>query len=246
MRLGGDQRHVAREDHDGRVGVDVGRGRLHRAARAVGLGLDRDLDALGQPILEPALRIVDHDDLPGPGLLGRGYRPQNQRATAQRVQNLGQRGTHARSLAGSDDHDGGRRHRSHRSIEVLRHLRLLMGGGVTAAQRAFGSLRFWVRIQAPQCRFRPARCEHMFVPRYDEDELREVVAACAAISPRCFATSGCVRPAGTSGCSSAGWMPGTSRPSTSIGTPSAGPSDGTALPLAAVLVPRFDLPPRAR
>ena len=68
-RLGGDQRHVAREDHDRRVGVDVGRGRLHRAARAVGLRLDRDLDALGQPILEPALRIVDHDDLPGPGLL---------------------------------------------------------------------------------------------------------------------------------------------------------------------------------
>ena len=55
---------------------------------------------------------------PAPGLLGRGHRPQDQRATAERVQNLRQRGTHARSLAGSDDHDGGRGHRSHRSIEV--------------------------------------------------------------------------------------------------------------------------------
>ena len=83
---------------------------------AVGLVLDRDLDALGQPVLEPPLRVVDDDDLAGAGLLRGRDRPQDQRAAAERVQDLGQRGAHARSLAGGDDDDGGRGHRSHRSI----------------------------------------------------------------------------------------------------------------------------------
>ena len=54
--------------------------------------------------------------LPAPASGRRGHGPQDQRTAAERVQDLGQRGAHAGSFAGGDDDDGGRGHRSHRSI----------------------------------------------------------------------------------------------------------------------------------
>ena len=94
-------------------------------------------------------------DLAGAGLERRGHGPQDQRTAAERVQDLGQRGAHAGSFAGGDDDDGGRRHRSHRSIEL-------------AASRFDGESSnrpgHWVlvpgirvRVLAPQSAFRPAR-----------------------------------------------------------------------------------------
>src|SRR4051794_40012490 len=50
-----------------------------------------------------------------------------------------------------------------------------MGSGVKAALRTL-TPSVLVRIQAPQSRFVRARCEHVFVSRYTEAELREVVA----------------------------------------------------------------------
>ena len=133
-----------------------------------GSGWTATLDPLGQPVLQPPLRVVDHHDLAGARLLRGRDGPQDQRAPAERVQDLGQRGTHARSLAGGDDDDRGRGHRSHRSIgdrSEPGHWGVVQQAGhwvlVPANQ---------VRILAPQSASSPSerRCEHMFVPRYTE------------------------------------------------------------------------------
>ena len=143
----GDQRHVAGEHDDRRVGVDVRTGGRDRVTRAVRLLLDGDDDALRQPVLEPPLRVVDHHDLPGARLLRGEHGPQDQRAAADRVQDLGQRRAHARSFAGGDDDDGGRGHRSHRSIGLVARpalgSRLMAGLWVLVPAIS-------VRIRAPQ------------------------------------------------------------------------------------------------
>ena len=69
--------------------------------------LDRDLDALRQMVLEPPLRVVDHDHPPGAGVARRLHRPRDQRPPAQRMEDLGDGGAHAGALAGGEDHDGG-------------------------------------------------------------------------------------------------------------------------------------------
>ena len=112
----GDQRDVAGEHDDGRVGVDVRAGGRDRVTGAFRLLLDGDhrrpraagprAAASGCPPPRPSRR-------PPPA---RRHGPQDQRAAAERVQDLRQRGAHARSFAGGDDDDGGRGHRSHRSI----------------------------------------------------------------------------------------------------------------------------------
>ena len=106
-RLGGEQRDVAVDDHDRRRRIEQRGGGRHGVARALRLLLDRDLDALGQMVLEPPLRVVDHDHPPGPGVARRLHRPRDQRSPAQRVEDLRRCGAHAGALAGGEDHDGG-------------------------------------------------------------------------------------------------------------------------------------------
>ena len=64
-RLGGDERHVAVEDEH-RLVAQVRRRGLHGAAGPVGLGLDRQLDAVGQVALERALGPSTTTTLPAP------------------------------------------------------------------------------------------------------------------------------------------------------------------------------------
>ncbi len=107
-RLGGDQRHVAVDDHDGRAAVDVARRGGDGVPRAARLLLDGDLDAVGEVAVEAALRVVDDHDAVGAGGLRREQGPEDHRAPADRVEDLGERGAHARPLArGEEDHGGG-------------------------------------------------------------------------------------------------------------------------------------------
>ncbi len=92
-RLGADERDVAAEDHHRSVAIAAERverreARHDGAAGAVGLGLDREPDALGQHPLERALGRVYDDDLPGAGGEGGAHGPQHHRQTAQLVQHL--------------------------------------------------------------------------------------------------------------------------------------------------------------
>ena len=104
--LGVDQRVVAGEDDDG-LGVadDVVRG-ADGAAGAVGLGLDHGLGALGQAGREVAVGRDDHRHPLGAGLARGEHGPGDHRPAADRVQDLGQRGAHARALARGHDQDG--------------------------------------------------------------------------------------------------------------------------------------------
>ena len=110
-RLGGDQRNVAVEDEHGRVAQVRGRG-LHGAAGPVGLGLDRELHAVGQVALERPLRPVDDHDLARPGGQRRGHRPRDHGLPAEVVQDLGRARAHAGALAGGEDDDGRCDHRA--------------------------------------------------------------------------------------------------------------------------------------
>ena len=64
------------------------------------------LGALGQAGGEVAVGRDDHRDPPGAGLAGREHRPGDHRPTADGVQDLRQRGAHARALARGHDQDG--------------------------------------------------------------------------------------------------------------------------------------------
>ena len=84
-----------------------GGGGAHGAARAVGHGLDGELDAVRQARLERAVGAADDDDPAGAGLAGRGHGPGHERPPAEVVQDLGQARAHARALAGGQDDDDG-------------------------------------------------------------------------------------------------------------------------------------------
>ena len=110
-RSGGDERHVAREDDDGRVGGEVVRGSGDGAGGPVRLRLDRDDDVVlaGEMLCERAGRAVDdHDAAAG---LPRGHDgPVDERAAAQVVQHLGRGRAHARALACGEHDEGGDGH----------------------------------------------------------------------------------------------------------------------------------------
>ena len=110
--LGGDQRVVAGEDDDGLGVADDVVGGAHRAAGAVGLGLDDGLGALGQARGEVAVGRDDHGDALGAGLARGEHRPGDHRPPADGVQDLGQRGAHPRALARGHDQDGRARSRA--------------------------------------------------------------------------------------------------------------------------------------
>ena len=200
----------------------------------LGCGLDRELDALGQPVLEPPLRVVDDDDLPRPRLERGGDRPEDQRAAAERVQDLRQGGTHARSFAGGDDDDGGRGHRSHRSIGVV--IASLWGVVQQVRTLGFGPSNQGSSPCSPVVMpFESvrARREHVFVPRYTEDQLRAVVPDAKTLK-KCWCISVCARPAATSSCCAAGSRSGASRRTHFVGTPP--PARREPIALEAVLV----------
>ncbi len=105
-------------------------------------------------LLQHPLGVVDDDDAPGTGGARSQQRPQDHRAPADRVQELGQRGAHPGPLArGEDDHGRGG-HASHRSIALPGHP---FGGGVIGSTPGFGPGRHWVRLPAPE--FSPAGAE---------------------------------------------------------------------------------------
>ena len=109
-RLGGEQRDVA-VDHHHRVGRADQRGSgRDGVAGPLRLLLDRDLDAVGQVLLEPALGVVDHDHARGPGLARGRHGPRDDWTAAERMQDLRHGRAHAGSLARGEDHDGGFRH----------------------------------------------------------------------------------------------------------------------------------------
>jgi hypothetical protein len=105
--LGADQWMVAGE-HDHGLGVadQVVRG-AHSASGAVGFGLDHRLGALGQAGGQVSVGRDDHGHTPGPGLARGQHGPSDHRTAGHVVQDLGQRGAHARSLARGHDQDGG-------------------------------------------------------------------------------------------------------------------------------------------
>ena len=110
-RVGGDQRDVAVEHEHGGAGVDLVGRRADGVAGAVRLLLDRHLDVLGQRVGQRALRPVDDHDPAGARLAGRGDRPLDHRAPAQRMQHLRYRRAHPGPLARGEDQDGGSGHR---------------------------------------------------------------------------------------------------------------------------------------
>ena len=117
-----DEGNVAGEDDDGLSLLDHGQRRQQGPAGAVRLGLDDGLGPLRQRRREVAIRRDDHRDAAGAGLAGGEHGPGDQRPPAERVQDLGQRGAHARPLAGGHDEDGwgGRHGRIVRASHALR------------------------------------------------------------------------------------------------------------------------------
>jgi hypothetical protein len=104
-RLGAHQRHVAAEDHDGRViGLPVQRGqpRGGGAAGAVGDLLHGYGHAIGQHRLERARGRVDHDDPLRARRQRRAHGPEDHRQAADLVQRLGRARAHACALAGGE------------------------------------------------------------------------------------------------------------------------------------------------
>ncbi len=81
--------------------------------------LDSCLQLIVEGFDERALRVVDHHDLAGAGATRRLNGPADQRPPTQRMQQLGRLRTHARSLAGGDDHD-----------DRCAHAAMVSGGGL--------------------------------------------------------------------------------------------------------------------
>jgi hypothetical protein len=107
-RRAGDQRHVAVDDEHRRRAVDQLGGGQHRVTGPARLVLDRDLDVGGQVLAQHPLRVVDDDHALRTGGTRREQRPEDHRAPADRVQDLGQRGAHPGPLTrGEDDHGRG-------------------------------------------------------------------------------------------------------------------------------------------
>ena len=118
------------------LGADVIGGGAHRVARAVGLLLDRHLDAVGQRLRERALRAVDDDDPAGAGLAGRGDRPLDDRPPAERMQHLREVRPHPGPLAGGEDQHGGS---GHRGIVVSAPPSTCPGGSSNGKTPVFGA-----------------------------------------------------------------------------------------------------------
>ena len=111
----------------------------HGAAGAVGLRLDRRSRCRRAG---PAERSRSGEtitrDPPGAGLARGEHRPGDHRPPADRVQDLRQRGAHARALAGGHDQDGGPAHPRNRSARAARALSI---EAVTATWLAAGQAR---------------------------------------------------------------------------------------------------------
>ena len=115
-RVGGDERMVAGEDHEGLPGVDVLARREHRGAGALAGRLGRGDYAVRQRVLDTLAGPDDGDDALGAGVLRSGDGPMEHRPPADRVQNLRSLRPHPSSMAGRhDEHGGARRHEAERS-----------------------------------------------------------------------------------------------------------------------------------
>ncbi len=114
-RLGVEQRHVAVRDDDragrGRAGSTLERA-LDGAARALDLVLvgDEYVGVVLEHVLGDPVALVPHDDgeVLGSDPAGSPQGMPHERAPADRVQHLGDRGLHACALASSKDDHGGR------------------------------------------------------------------------------------------------------------------------------------------
>ena len=103
--LGAQERVVAGEDDDLLRGLDRLERGDHRAAGAVRLGLDDGLGAVGQACAQVVLGPDDDEHTPGARLARGVNRPRDHRPPRDRVEDLRDRGAHARSLARGHDQD---------------------------------------------------------------------------------------------------------------------------------------------
>ncbi len=142
-------------------------GGLDGVAGAVRLGLDGELDALGQDGRERPVGPADDDDPPGAGRLRGEHGPQHHRPPADGMEDLRQRGAHARAESPGEDHDRGSGHpggcysRSGR-VGGSRLADCSVGSGVIGEHGRPLVPQERVRVLAPQLSFRPPGCEHTF------------------------------------------------------------------------------------
>ena len=103
--LGAQERVVAREDDDLLRGLDRLERRDHRAAGAVCLGLNDGFGSFGQACAQVVLGTDDREHTSCTGLTRGVNRPGDHRPPRDCVENLRNRGAHARSLARGHDQD---------------------------------------------------------------------------------------------------------------------------------------------
>ncbi len=113
-RLGADERDIAAEDQHRGPGIETLPQLPDRVpdgpARPVGALLDGELDPGGKHALGRPLARVDDDDPSGARLESGHHRPEDHRAPADLVQDLGGARAHPRTSAGGEDQNGGCTH----------------------------------------------------------------------------------------------------------------------------------------
>ena len=177
-RLGGDQRHVAGEDHDGRLGVDVLAGRGDRAAGAVRLAPGRRARrprADGPPAAASGCRRRRPCPAPASSAAATGHRisgrPHSGCRTLGSLERMRVPSPAARmTTVGAD---------TARIVVSGVETASPWGSRPTAGRWAFGASYPGSNPGSPARDVSSSvryRCEHMFVPRYTEAELRELVA----------------------------------------------------------------------